>query len=133
MFMDTKQWYEQLVKPAWAPRPAVFGRVWSVIYPIIFVVNIFVVVLLVQGSISWLVALPFWLNLLFNFAFTPVQFGLRKQFLSVIVIVLVLATIVWSIVVILPYSLAIVVAYLPYLIWVGIATVLQISLWWLNR
>lgn len=131
--MNTRQWYESLIKPSWAPKPEVFGRVWSVIYPIIFAVNIYILVLLSRGTISWLVALPFWLNLLFNFAFTPVQFGLRKQLLSVIVIVLVLLTIVWSMVSIYPYSLLIVVAFVPYLLWVSIATVLQISLWWLNR
>lgn len=131
--MDTRQWYESLKKPTWAPQPEVFGRVWSVIYPIIFGVNIYVVYLLSKGKITWVVALPFWLNLVFNFAYTPVQFGLRNQLLSTIVILLVLITIIWSMVAIYPHSKWVTLAYAPYLIWVGIATVLQINLWWLNR
>lgn len=131
--MDTREWYELLKKPSWAPRPAIFGRVWSVIYPIIFAVNIYVIVMLSAGTITWVVALPFWLNLFFNLAFTPLQFGLRNQLLSTICIVLVLATIVLAMGVIYPYSLVVVLAFIPYLLWVSIATVLQTSLWWLNR
>jgi tryptophan-rich sensory protein len=131
--MDTRQWYESLNKPKWAPKPEVFGRVWSVIYPIIFIVNIYVLVLLSKGTILWQIALPFWLNLFFNFAYTPIQFGLRNQLISTFAILLVLITIVWSMVAILPYSSWSFVAFIPYLLWVSIASVLQISLWWLNR
>jgi tryptophan-rich sensory protein len=131
--MNTREWYESLTKPSWAPQPDVFGKVWSVIYPIIFGVNILIIVLLTSGKISWIVALPFWINLLLNFAYTPIQFGLRNQFLSSIVILLVFFTIIWCMVAIFPYSKWITVAYIPYLAWVGIASVLQINLWWLNR
>jgi tryptophan-rich sensory protein len=131
--MDTREWYESLKKPGWAPLPEVFGRVWSVIYPIIFAVNIYVVYMLSAGTVTWLIALPFWLNLFFNLAFTPLQFGLRKQLLSTICILLVLSTILLSMIIIYPYSLVAVVAFIPYLLWVSIASVLQISLWWLNR
>lgn len=131
--MDTRQWYESLNKPSWAPEPEVFGRVWSIIYPIIFIVNIYVLVLLYNGKINWLIALPFWLNLFFNFLYTPVQFGLKNQSLSSIVILLVFFTIIWCMVAIFPYSKWLTIAYIPYLVWVGIASVLQINLWWLNR
>lgn len=131
--MDTREWYNALRKPDWAPQPEVFGRVWSVIYPIIFGVNIYVVYLLSKGRITWVVALPFWLNLLFNFAYTPIQFGLRNQFVSTIVILLVLVTIIWSMITIYSHSKWVTLAYVPYLIWVGIASVLQVNLWWLNR
>lgn len=131
--MDTRQWYESLTKPSWAPQTDVFGRVWSVIYPIIFAVNIYVLVLLNNNKITWIIALPFWLNLFFNLAYTPIQFGFRNQFMSSIVILLVFFTIIWCMVAIFPYSKWVTVAYVPYLLWVGIASVLQISLWWLNR
>lgn len=131
--MDTREWYESLIKPSWASAPDVFGRVWSVIYPIIFAVNIAVALLLYNGKINWLIALPFWINLFFNFAYTPIQFGLKNQFLSSIAILLVFITIIWCMVAIYPYAKWITIAYIPYLIWVGIASVLQINLWWLNR
>lgn len=128
-----QQWYKSLNKPKWAPKPMVYGQVWSVIYPIIFIANIYVLIMFINNTISWVVALPFWLNLLFNFAYTPAQFKLRNQLASLIVIILVLLTIVWSMVMIYPYSVWVFVAFIPYLIWVSIATVLQTSLWRLNR
>jgi translocator protein len=131
--MDTRQWYEQLKKPEWSPQPEFFGQVWSVIYPIIFGVNIYVVYLLSKGKITWVVALPFWLNLFFNLVYTPIQFGLRNQLVSSFVILLVLVTIIWSMIAIYTHSKWVTLAYVPYLVWVSIASVLQVSLWWLNR
>jgi len=100
--------------------------VWSILYPIIFIVNGYILVLLTSGKISLKTALPFWINLFFNFLFTPLQFGLRNNLLASIDILLVLVTIIWAMVAIWPYSKAVTLAFVPYLIWVSIATTLQI-------
>ena len=86
------EWYQNLNKPAWAPQEWVFGAVWSILYPIIIVVNIYVVYLFVHNKISVIVALPFWLNVVFNLAFTPIQFGLKNNALALVDITLVLIT-----------------------------------------
>lgn len=130
--MNTQEWYRSLKKPSWAPHESVFGQVWSVIYPIIFAVNFYIIVLLVQDKITYRTALPFWLNLFFNLIFTPIQFGLRNNLLAMIDILLVFVTIIWSMVAIWPVNKFITLAFLPYLIWVGIASVLQISIWLKN-
>lgn len=123
--MDTTNWYESLNKPTWAPPPWVFGTVWSVLYPIIIAVNIYVVTLYLNGRIGLFIAIPFWLNLFFNVIFTPLQFGLRNNVLATIDIYLVLATIIWAMIVIWPVSKISAVAFIPYLIWVIVATALQ--------
>lgn len=134
MYMnDTYSWYQKLKKPGWAPDVNLFGQVWGVLYPIIFVVNGYVLVLLSQGKITWLVALPFWLNLFFNFIFTPIQFGLRNNLLAVIDIVFMLGTIIWAMIAIWPYSKWVTLAFVPYLAWVSIAGVLQLQIYLLNR
>ena len=130
--MDTRERYHALKKPSWAPHESVFGQVWSVIYPIIFAVNFYIIVLLVQDKISYRTAIPFWLNLFFNIIFTPIQFGLRNNLLAVIDILLVFITIIWSMIAIWPVNKLITLAFLPYLVWVGIASVLQISIWLKN-
>ncbi len=122
------EWYQNLKKPSWAPQESVFGTVWSILYPIIIAVNIYVIYLYSQGKIGLLVALPFWLNLFFNIIFTPIQFGLRNNILAFIDITLVLITIIWAMAVIWPYSKFVTVAFVPYLIWVSIATALQLSI-----
>jgi benzodiazapine receptor len=122
------KWYQNLNKPSWAPQEWVFGTVWSILYPIIFIINAYVVYLLVQGKISLIIAVPFWLNLLFNVLFTPVQFGLKNNALAFVVILLVLITIVWAMIAIWPQSKIVSFAFVPYLIWVSIATALQLSI-----
>lgn len=126
--MQEESWYRQLNKPRWAPDEKVFGQVWSKLYVVIAIVNIWVVVLLIQNKIDWKIALPFWLNLFFNAIFTPIQFGLKNNLLATFDILLVLITIVWAMWVIWPHAYWLALAYIPYLVWVGIATVLQISI-----
>lgn len=126
-------WYQTIKKPSWAPNESLFGQVWGVLYPVIFLANILVLYLLSSGKITWRTALPFWINLFFNFLFTPIQFGLKNNLLALVDILLVLITAIWAAVVIWPHSKTIAFMFIPYIIWVCIATVLQASITWLNR
>ena len=126
-------WYEQLVKPSWAPDPWVFGPVWSVLYAVIAVSFGRVFMLVWQKDIPGAVALPFALNLFFNLIFTPVQFGLRNNLLASLDIVLVLLTLAWAALAIHPHQKWIAYAQVPYLLWVAFATVLQLTITYLNR
>ena len=47
-------------------------------------------------QIPWVVALPYALNLLFNFAFTPIHFGLKNNLLAFVSILLVVGTLLWA-------------------------------------
>lgn len=80
-----------------------------------------------------MVALPFIFNLIFNFAFVPIQFGLRDNFLASVDIVLVLGTLVWGMKAIYPHARWVVYMQIPYLLWVSFATVLQMSITYLNK
>ena len=73
---NTYNWYQQLIKPTWAPPSFLFGPVWSVLYVLIFVSFGTVFYKVFNKELPMIVALPFILNLIFNFAFTPIQFGL---------------------------------------------------------
>ena len=86
-----------------------------------------------QKQIPALVALPFVLNLVFNFSFTWLQFGLQNNYLAALDVILVLATLVWAILAIYPHVKWIAYAQVPYLVWVSFATVLQLAITFLNR
>ena len=73
------------------------------------------------------------INLIFNFAFTPLQFGLQNNILAAIDIVLVLTTLVWAMIAIFPHLRWITFLQIPYLIWVSFATILQLTITYLNR
>lgn len=127
------QWYRQLAKPSWAPPAWIFGPVWLVLYVGIFVTYGAATFMFADSKISWFVLLPFFLNILFNIAFTPLQFTLRNNKLALLDIFMVLLTLVWALFSIYRFAPWISWANIPYLLWVTFATVLQSSITWLNR
>lgn len=130
--MQQAEWYQTLLKPSWAPPSWLFGPVWSVLYTIIIATFGYVGYLYLKGTIPFMVALPFLLNIIFNLAFTPIQFGLQNNLLAAVDILLVLATLIWALIVIYKYVPAVTYANIPYLLWVIFATVLQVTITWMN-
>jgi translocator protein len=129
---DSFTWYQLLAKPSWAPPSWLFGPVWSVLYVVIAVSFGAVFFKTANRQLAFLVALPFVLNLIFNFAFTPLQFGLRNNLLAGVDILLVLATLIWALLAIYPHLRWVAWVNLPYLVWVGFASVLQLTILFLN-
>lgn len=130
---ESYTWYQTLLKPTWSPPSWIFGPVWTVLYTIILISFSYVGYLFIQKKISFTIALPFILNLLFNFIFTWIQFGLKNNILASIDILLVLSTLVWGLVVIYPYAKWVTYANIPYLLWVSFATILQLTITVLNK
>ncbi|MEI8175039.1 MAG: TspO/MBR family protein [bacterium] len=126
-------WYSQLIKPSWAPPSWLFGPVWSVLYILIAISFGKVFIMTWQKQIPFMVALPFVLNLIFNFIFTYIQFGLKNNLLAGLDIALVLGTLIWAMIVIFPHIKWITYIQIPYLLWVMFATVLQFTVTYLNR
>jgi tryptophan-rich sensory protein len=130
---NSYNWYSQLIKPSWAPPSWFFGPVWTVLYALIAFSFGKVFYMLWQKQIPFAVALPFMLNLFFNFIFTSIQFGLKNNLLAALDISFVLLTLVWAIVAIYPHVKWIAYIQIPYLLWVSFATVLQFTVTYLNR
>lgn len=130
--MDSSNWYSQIIKPSWSPPAWLFGPVWTFLYILIILSYGRVFVLFFQKKISWLIILPFVLNLIFNFAFTPLQFGLKSNLLASIDIILILGTLIWLMIAIFPYEQWISYIQIPYLLWVLFATILQLTITYLN-
>ncbi|MSR73756.1 MAG: tryptophan-rich sensory protein [Candidatus Pacebacteria bacterium] len=134
--MNEPTQYAQLIKPSWAPPSWVFGPVWSILYAIIAVSFGTVFYKASTKEIPWIVALPFALNLVFNFAFTPIQFGLKNNLLASLDILLVVATLIWALYAVwnnAPELRWVVYANIPYLLWGAFATCLQLTITYINK
>ncbi|QQR77178.1 MAG: tryptophan-rich sensory protein [Candidatus Moraniibacteriota bacterium] len=134
--MNTYNWYSQLIKPTWAPPSWLFGPVWTVLYAIIAVSFGTVFYRVFTKQIPWVVALPFALNLLFNFAFTPIQFGLKNNLLAAVDILFVVGTLIWAFYTVwhnVPELRWVVYVNIPYLLWGTFATCLQLTITYLNK
>ena len=130
---NSTSWYSHLIKPTWAPPSFLFGPVWSFLYIIIAISFGSVFYKVFNKEFPLIVALPFVLNLIFNFSFTYFQFILKSNTLAAIDIALVFITLVWSIIYIYDYSKWIAFINIPYLLWVMFALVLQFTITYLNR
>ena len=131
--VNTYTWYRKLRKPSWSPPSWLFGPVWTVLYILIAISFGSVFLMAWQTQIAYTVVIPFILNLVFNFAFTPIQFGLKNNAIAAIDILLVVGTLLWSMLVIYPYVSWITYIQIPYLLWGSFATVLQLTITFLNK
>lgn len=123
--------YMQLVRPDWAPPPSIFGPVWTALYAL-------------MGIAAWLVwradgfrpakvALTlFLIQLTLNASWSWLFFGWRQgalAFLDILLLWLLIAATLAAFWRIRPVAGVLLV---PYLLWVGFASVLNYSIWRLN-
>ncbi len=131
--MDQMTWYASLVKPEWAPPAWLFGPVWTVLYILIAASFGYVAYQYLAGRLPRRIFLPFLFNIIFNLAFSPIQFGLENNLLAAADILLILATLIWALIVVYPVVAWVALINIPYLLWVSFATVIQLTITWLNR
>lgn len=130
--MGNSAWYLLLEKPFFAPPAWIFGPVWSILYLLIFISFGFVYLQILRKKLPKKVGIPFGLNLIFNFSFTPIFFGLENLWLASVDILLVLITIIWLMKVISKHYKWVMYFQIPYLLWVAFATVLELWITVLN-
>ena len=129
MLTGPDAWYATLAKPAFNPPNWVFGPVWSVLYVMI-------------GVAGWLVwtsgrSRPavrlWWVQLALNFLWSPAFFAMHSIGVALIVISLLLGVIWMFVAVTARQCPRAALLFVPYGLWVGFATVLNASLYLLNR
>ena len=124
--VDAASFYAQLSKPSWAPPAWVFGPVWTVLYGL-------------MGIAAWLVwrspgpkraALTlFGTQLVANALWSWLFFALHRGALAAVEILVLLALIVAMIVAFWRISRVAALLMVPYLLWVGFASLLTWAAW----
>jgi translocator protein len=132
-FKAISTWYAELKKPPYTPPKWVFGPVWTILY-ILMGISVFLIWQSeLTSSGATLAFTLFWIQLCVNALWSVIFFGIKSKGGGVIVILvlwfLILATIVASFSV----SRWAGVLLIPYIVWVSIASYLNIGVWWLNR
>ncbi|MCZ8177571.1 MAG: tryptophan-rich sensory protein [Rhizobium sp.] len=121
-------WYQSLQKPFFNPPSWLFGPVWTTLY----------VMIGVAGARIWQrapksAAMQLWFaQMAFNLMWSPAFFGLQNPELALVVIAGMLATIIAFMVKAKPIDRISTLLFVPYLAWVSFASVLNLSLAWLN-
>ncbi len=121
------EWYAGLIKPSFNPPNWIFAPVWTVLY----------ILIAIAGWRVWDYGLTrpqqfWWAQLALNFLWSPTFFGFQQMGLALIVIVLLLIAIIGFIKTTWGSERISALLFMPYLLWVAFATLLNASLWMLN-
>ncbi len=123
-------WYAQINKPSWNPPNWLFGPVWTLLY--LLMGAAFALVWNGQGKSKRmalsLFILQFVLNLLWSFLF----FKMARMDWALIEILLLLVFITLTISAFSKINRTAAILMIPYLLWVGFASLLNASLYFLN-
>lgn len=125
-------WYKTLDKPVFNPPSWLFGPVWTILY-IMIGISFVLILKKKQDNSKYKTAVVFFmLQLVFNFLWTPIFFGLRRPliaFVDIIVLWFAVSATVWSF-----YRLSKIAAFLlvPYVLWISFAVVLNLAICLLN-
>lgn len=126
-------WFSSIEKPSFNPPNWLFGPVWTTLY----------ICIAVAGGLVWdkidtnplvkkallFFAAQLFLNSLWSFLF----FGLKNPLLALIEIILLLLVIFETYILFSKINKTAGYLFIPYLLWVSFATVLNASIWWLNK
>jgi len=132
-FKAIPTWYAGLRKPRYTPPNRAFGPVWTTLY-VLMGISVF---LIWQKGLStnaaFLAFVLFWIQLAINAIWSIIFFGMKSKGGGVITIIvlwlLILATIITSFRV----SGWAGTLLIPYIVWVTIASYLNIGVWILNK
>ncbi len=124
----TGAWYKTLKKPSWTPPNWVFPVAWTSIYLLIAFAGARVAPLDGNGY-----AMAFWaLQIAFNTLWTPIFFGLRRLKGSLPVMAGLWVAVAGATVTHMQLDLWAGLAFVPYLVWVTVASALNIAMARLN-
>jgi benzodiazapine receptor len=132
-FKSIPTWYAHLKKPRYTPPNRVFGPVWTVLY-ILMGMSVFLVWQSGITTSDAIIAFTlFWIQLAFNAFWSVIFFGMKSKGGGVAVIILLWLLILATIITSFRVSTLAGALLIPYIIWVSIATYLNIGVWLLNR
>ncbi|MEO0038134.1 MAG: Tryptophan-rich protein TspO [Bacteroidota bacterium] len=127
-------WYPTLVKPSFNPPNWVFAPVWTILYIMMGVAGGMVWNRLEKDTENVKKAFTFFIiQLALNAAWSVIFFYFHNPFLALIEVILFWLLIFETHIQFKKIDKTAGLLFIPYLAWVSFATVLNASIWWLNR
>lgn len=126
-------WYAHLIKPFFSPPNYLFGPVWTFLY---ILMGVSAALIWIKGTKDKKIRAAlkiFAAQLALNAIWSPIFFGAKQLFLAFIVIILMWVFILKTIRAFAKINKTASYLLYPYLAWVSFATLLNFSVWILNR
>lgn len=126
-------WYASLIKPSFNPPSWLFGPVWTILYAMIGISLYLFITSKAKTKDKRKGYLIFSVQILLNFIWSPVFFGMQNIFGGLMIIILLWLSIILNLFIFYKISKASAWLLVPYWLWVSFASILNFSLWMLNR
>ena len=126
-------WYSTLEKPSFNPPNWVFAPVWTILYICIGIAGGIIWHQIDRNPLVKKALLFFTIQLLLNALWSFLFFGLKNPLIALIEIILLLLVIYETYIIFTKINKIAGYLFIPYLLWVSFATILNASIWWLNR
>jgi benzodiazapine receptor len=129
-----KTWFKDIKKPRFNPPNWIFGPVWTILY----------IMIGFSGYVFWsrneefskvdnLEWFFYFFQLLLNFTWTPIFFGINNLFLALLNIIFLDISTFINIILFSQKSYLAGILLIPYMLWISFATYLNYSIWYLNK
>ena len=130
---EIKGWYINLSKPSFTPPNWLFPVAWTILY-VLIATAAYMVWIRRDKSITYTRASMIYIvQLLLNFSWSIVFFGMHEIFAALVIIILLLVTIILNIAWFGRFSKTAAWLLVPYVVWVSYAGLLNLSIYILNR
>lgn len=127
---SVQDWYLKINRPSWNPPSWLFGPVWTTLYVLMGIACF--LIWKVEHPLRKQVLSLYFLQLFFNFLWSPAFFGAQSPLLGMVVILPLWAMILACVIQFRKINLWASALMVPYLLWVSFASVLNGTIWWLN-
>ena len=125
-------WYPLIEKPSFNPPNWVFAPVWTILYLCIAVAGGIIWNKIESNPLAKRAMLLFVIQLILNTLWSFLFFGLRNPLIALIEIILLLLVIYETFILFNKIDRTAGYLFIPYLLWVAFALLLNASIWWLN-
>jgi benzodiazapine receptor len=126
-------WYTTLEKPSFNPPNWLFGPVWTILF-ILMGISAFLVWRVGLSEPNVRIALIiFIIQLIFNVFWSVAFFGLRSPIAGLIIIIILWIAILLTILSFAKVSISAGILLIPYILWVSFASILNATIYVLNR
>ena len=128
---NTDSWYFELNKPSWTPPGWLFGPVWTVLY-ILMAVSAWLI-WKTDGKVFGKLSIKIYLaKMMINGLWSFIFFGLHEIGWALADIILLLILLIFVIILFYKENKTAGILLIPYLLWVGFASILNLNIWLLN-
>ena len=129
---SVNNWFVTLHKPSFNPPNYLFGPVWTCLY-ILMGISIFLILQTPKTKLRKKAVAIFCVQLFLNFCWSFLFFKFQLLGVALIEIILIWISILTMIYTFQKINKTAAYLQVPYLLWVSFASILNASIWWLNK